>query len=270
MVPTFRSERGRIERIGDHESLPSAQALLPQGAYTTLRTYGGRGVVRLGQHVARLNETVVLLGGVAATLSEAETRALLRQALDAVRLPESRVRLTWAPPALYATLDAFAPPPEALYRDGARCVMLPVRRENPHAKDTRFVATAQAAYRSLPDGVHEGLLAADDGAVLEGLSSNFFAILDGCLRTEDERVLRGVTRSIVLEVAAALLPVKLEGVTRSELPRLSEAFVTSVSRGILPVVEIDGRAIGAGRPGDGTLRLRRAFAELEAREVEPL
>ncbi len=270
MVHTFRFHQGAIEHFAEDESLAGAQARLPQGAYTTLRTYGGRGVVRLGQHVARLNETLALLGGVRAAAAAAEARALLRHALEATAYAESRVRLTWAPPALFATPEPFTPLPEALYRDGAACVSLPVRRENPHAKDTRFVATAQAAYRALPAGVHEGLLVAEDGAILEGLSSNFFAVVDGRLHTEDERVLFGVTRSIVLEVAAALLPVELRAATRAALPRATDAFITSVSRGILPVVRIDSRPIGTGRPGDVTLRLRHSFAELEAREVEQL
>ena len=51
-----------------------------------------------------------------------------------------------------------------------------MRRDNPHAKDTRFIATAQHAYGRLPAGVEEGLIVAADGAILEGLSSNFFAV----------------------------------------------------------------------------------------------
>lgn len=269
VVLNFRlDDAGRVEATPESPSLAAASAELPQGSYTTLRTYGGRGMLRLRQHVARLNQTIALLGGPAVELTEAATRALLRHALDAAAFRESRVRLTWAPPALFASVEPFLPLPEALYRDGARCVTLPVRRQNPHAKDTHFIATAQAAYGHLPAGVHEGLIVADDGTLLEGLSSNFFAVLDGCLRTEGERALFGVTRSLVIEVAARLLPIASTAIARGDLPRASEAFITSVSRGIVPVVEIDGQRIGTGRPGEATRRLRRAFADLESRDVE--
>jgi branched-subunit amino acid aminotransferase/4-amino-4-deoxychorismate lyase len=80
----------------------------------------------------------------------------------------------------------------------------------------------------------------------------------------------GVTRSLVLEVAASLLPLDPVPPRIDELARLDEAFVTSVSRGILPVIEIDGHRLGSGRPGPLTQRLREAFAALEAREVERL
>src|SRR5216683_2563278 len=101
---------------------------------------------------------------------------------------------------------------------GASCVTVPLRRERPQAKDTRFLSPAQGAYRDLPAGVHEGLLVGEDGALLEGLSSNVFAVMDGVLRTEDARALHGTTRGFVLELARGLVPVSLEAVKKSELP----------------------------------------------------
>ncbi len=266
---TFRSRSGGVERLTQESGLLEASLHLPEGAYTTLRTYGGRGVVRLAQHVARLNETAALLGR-AQGLSEAETRSALAFGLAATAFAESRVRLTWAAPDLYVTVEPFDALPDRLYEEGVRCATLDVRRENPHAKDTRFIATAFAAQRGLPAGVHEGLLVAEDGAILEGLSSNFFAVRNGELRTEETRVLAGVTRSLVLEVAQGLLPVQQRAVTRDEVDRVSEAFITSVSRGLLPVVAIDTSAIGDGRPGPKTGALRRRFDALVAREVQPV
>jgi branched-chain amino acid aminotransferase len=165
-------------------------------------------------------------------------------------------------------IEPFSPLPARLYEDGVACVTLDLERENPHAKDTRFIATAQDAYARLPPGVEEGLIVADDGAVLEGLSSNFFAVLDGTLRTEEERVLVGVTRSLVLEVAGGLMPVDRRAVRRDDLPDLDEAFITSVSREILPVVRIDGRPVGGGRVGPVTRAVLSGFADLVRREAE--
>ena len=159
--------------------------------------------------------------------------------------------------------------PATAYETGVACVTLDLRRANPRAKDTRFIATARAAYRRLPAGIEEGLLV-EKGAILEGLSSNFFAVVDGALHTEEERVLLGVTRSLVLEVAEGLLRVERRAVRVAELPRVSEAFITSVSRGVLPVVHVDGQPLCDGRVGPITRRVVRSFAALVAREAEAL
>jgi hypothetical protein len=87
-------------------------------------------------------------------------------------------------------VEPFSPLPASLYAEGARCATLPLKRITPHAKDTRFIASAQDAYGRLPAGIEEGLLVAEDGSILEGLSSNFFGVSTGALRTEGERVLQ--------------------------------------------------------------------------------
>jgi branched-subunit amino acid aminotransferase/4-amino-4-deoxychorismate lyase len=240
---------------------------LPEGAYTTLRTYGGDGVVRLPQHVIRLNESIALQGG-HGILDEARARGAIAAALERTRYAESRLRLRFAPPRLFVSVEPFQPLPEALYRDGVACVTLFLRRPHPHAKDTRFVAAAEAAYKALPPGVHEGIMVGEDGALLEGLSSNFFAVRGGRLHTEENRALRGVTRSLVLELAPGVLPVSMTAIRRSELPSLSESFVTSASRGVLPVVTIDGVSVGDGRPGPFTRALIAGFDDLVTREAE--
>lgn len=267
MVETYEVEPGSFKDGVRHPTLAEASAALPSGSYTTLRTYGRVRVVRLEQHVRRLLESL----GSPATLDTAFVQGALATAIERAGHPESRLRLTFAPPRLYVTVERFEPLPASAYQDGARCVLVDVHRDRPRAKDTRFLATAARSYAALPAGIQEGLmLAPDDGAILEGLSSNFFAVLDGALRTEEERVLHGVTRALVLELAGELLPVRLEPVRVGMLGAVSEAFVTSVSREILPVVEIDGRGIGAGRPGPRTRELIRRFAELVQREAKPL
>jgi branched-subunit amino acid aminotransferase/4-amino-4-deoxychorismate lyase len=197
-------------------------------------------------------------------------RRAISAALDATRHAESRVRLTFAPPRLFVAVEAFSPLPARLYAEGVACVTLHLQRDNPHSKDTRFIATARDAYARLPEGVEEGLLVADDGALLEGLSSNFFAIRDGLLRTEEARALSGVTRSLALEVAEPLLPVRRAAILIDELPLVAEAFVTSVSREVLPVVRIDARPVADGRVGPRTRAIMQAFAALVARERESL
>ena len=269
MAGTWELRDGRITFRGDSPSLAAASQALPPGAYTTLRTYQGDRVVRLAQHVQRLIDSVRIQGH-AASLAEADVRRLIAAALAGMQHPQSRVpsdsrrradfrlRLTFAPPSLFVSVEPLEPPPESLYRNGVWCVTLPLRRVHPAAKDTNFIATASAAYQALPPGAHEGLMVTDDGSILEGLSSNFFAVMDGVLHTEEQRALHGITRSIVLEVAQGLVPMSLTPVRASDLPRVAECFLTSVSRAILPVTRIDEVAVGRA-PGPVTGTLMRRF-----------
>ncbi len=266
MTVTFEFASGRLVELGRAESLALASLALPDGAYTTFRTYHGGRVLRFADHVRRLEETVALEGQAAVLEKEAVQRAVA-QALDLTRYPESRLRITFAPPRLFVSIEPFAPLPERCHREGVACVTLPLHRENPRAKDTRFIATAASVYGKLPPGVHEGLLVSDDGAILEGLSSNFFGIRDGVLMTEEGDVLPGITRGVVLEVAAGVLPVSRVAVRSEDLAALAEAFITSASRGILPVVRIDEVAVGHGRPGPLTRELMTRLDALIEREA---
>jgi branched-chain amino acid aminotransferase len=270
MVTTFELDQGR--RLPDAQNMNAASAQLPQGAYTTFRTYAGNRVLRLAQHLRRLEESAALMGSPGA-LDDAAVARGLSEALRATGFPESRFRLTFAPPHCFISVEPFAPYPAELYEQGVWCVTLTVHRDNPHAKNTAFIASAGDAYKALPPGAHEGLMVAADGAVLEGLSSNFFALLDGVLHTERARALVGVTQSLALEVAQAAAPgvaIATQAVRFADLPRLNECFITSVSREILPVVKIDDHVIGAGTPGPVTRELMRALRELIERESRPV
>lgn len=266
MVITFETTDGVARFLEASANMAEASSRLPHGAYTTLRTYGGRRVVRLGQHARRLEESI-RLQGLQASIDEAELRRALAEALQATGHPESRLRVSFAPPRLFVSVEPFEPLPEALYRDGVACVTLPLRRVDPRSKDTRFLADSGAAYGRLPAGVHEGLMVGDDGAILEGLSSNFFAVREGTLHTEEAKALPGVTRSLVLEVAHGLVRCSGVALRTAQLGELSECFITSVSRGILPVARIDGAVIGGGNPGPVTGELARRFSELVEREA---
>ncbi|HET8645858.1 MAG TPA: aminotransferase class IV [Vicinamibacteria bacterium] len=264
MVLNFEWKVGELLPLPDSADLGAASAALPGGAYTTLRTYGGRRFLRLQDHIERLARSA---GG---ELPPPWVREAMRAALGATAHPESRLRLTFAPPRLFVSVERFTPLPADLYRDGARCATVPLQRERPQAKDTAFIATAASAYRRLPAGVHEGLLVTPEGAILEGLSSNFFAVRQGTLRTEGARALPGITRSLVLDVAEGILPVELTAVHVADLTGVQECFVTSASRGMLPVVAVDEVVIGTGRPGPITTELRRRFdarIDAEAEEV---
>ena len=266
MVDVFEVDEGRLTPLAQAPTLAASSERLPQGSYTTLRTYGGTGVVRLAQHARRLEESLTK----PASLPESAVRWAVAEALRATRHPESRVRLTFAPPRLFVAVEPFTPADPAVALKGVACMTIHTHRDRPQAKETRFLETAQTEYAALPAMVHEGLMVDDDGAILEGLSSNFFAVRNGRLHTEDARALAGVTRSMVLDLASGVIPRGEGPVSVKDVPNVAEAFITSVSREILPVIRIDGTTIGDGKPGPITRRLMEAFAAEVGREAERL
>jgi len=269
VVETFALTGRALSRVGTARDLAAASAQLPAGAYTTMRTYGRDGVAFLEEHVRRLEESAGLQGR-PGSIDRGRLRAALGQALAAGGHPESRLRVTFAPPEVFVSVEPFVPIAEGLYESGVWCVTVPLRRDVPQAKDTRFLASAQAAYGELPEGAHEGLIVAEDGAILEGLSSNVFAVVDGVLRTEEARALRGTTRALVLELARGVVPVSLEPTSKDDLPRATEMFLTSVSRAVLAVVKVDEVVIGRGRPGALARELRRRYRARMKELVERL
>ena len=266
MVITYEYASGRLARVSECDDMNLAAKQLPQGAYTTFRTYHKTRVLRLEQHRQRLVESVGLMGR-AAELNPRDLRAAVAGALAGAAHDESRARVTFAPPRMFVSVEVFTPYPRHLYEQGVTCATVPIRRENPRAKNTAFSLVAKAAQAALPAGAHEGLMVAEDGAILEGLSSNFFAIdAAGALRTENERALFGVTRSIVLELAGRLAPVSLRALHVDELSSARECFITSVSLEALPVVRVDGARVGDGAPGPISRQLMAQFDALVARE----
>jgi branched-subunit amino acid aminotransferase/4-amino-4-deoxychorismate lyase len=106
--------------------------------------------------------------------------------------------------------------------------------------------------------------------LLEGFSSNFYGVLDGELRTSEEQMLYGIARRIVLEVAADLLPGRLEPVRRVELPGLQEALLSSSGRGVVPIVQVDECRIGDGAPGPITRAIQAGYDAWVERHLEPI
>jgi len=111
-----------------------------------------------------------------------------------------------------------------------------VPRQNAAAKDSEWVRQRQVYEDKKPDGINEVLLVAVDGGVYEGLTSNFFALVDGALHTAGDDVLMGSVREAVLRVAAREnLPVVLKAPSLRDLDRWEGAFISSTSRLLLPI-----------------------------------
>lgn len=254
-------------------SLDMASERLPGGAYTTLRTFHGDQFLRLQEHLDRLAETVSL-SGMDVAFTPAVVRDGLRRAINLFAAPEKRVRITLdmeeTPGTIYLTIEQLQTPGEAHYQNGVSVVTRMMHRNNPKAKLTEFINTASQIRQSLPADVYEAIQVGEDGRLLEGLSSNFFAVKDGSIWTADAGVLSGITRSIVLEEAAAQgIIVHLDGYPAAQLDDIDEAFITSASRAVLPVTRIDGKVVGSGKPGAvSRLLLSRYLQRIEA-EIKP-
>jgi branched-chain amino acid aminotransferase len=255
-------------------SLDDATERLPGGGYTTFRTFDRFRVLRLASHYNRLEETAQLVGK-SVHLDREQIGRSLRCVLSSYPARDMRVRIILdledRPGCVYLLVAALQTPALVDYQNGVRVVTRRLQRDNPKAKLTGFIETASVVRKDLPQGMNEALMVGLDGHVLEGLSSNFFAVHNGDIWTAEKGVLSGITRSLVLEVIEdAGIPLHLEGIHFDDISHLEEAFITSASRAVLPVTEIDGKPVGNGRPGPVTKRLMSGYQDRLERELEEI
>ncbi len=269
----------------DLTGLDAVSASLPGGAYTTIRTYQGDRLIRVLDQVQRLEQSA-RLAGKPAQLDEARLRLALRSAMAQTRRQfgigsaaagqaDLRLRLTLdlesRPGDLYIAIEPLEAPPPAAYRDGVSIITCALERLLPQAKLTRFIARSRPLRQSMPPGVNEAVMVNAQGFLLEGLTSNFFGVVHDEIRTAQEAVLAGITRGLALDAARRLgSPVRFQPVHSSELTLLQEAFITSSSRGVLPVSRIDALQIGSGKPGPLTRRLQQVYDEIILEQLEQI
>jgi branched-chain amino acid aminotransferase len=272
IVPGVEPSAGMEQLDMQPGSLDEGTRNLPAGAYTTFRTFGRTHVLRLSDHFKRLDETA-RLAGKAVEIDPALLRQGLRRALNAYPAGETRVRITLdlvqQQGTIYLLVEGLRTPSPEAYENGVRTVTRRMQRNNPKAKLTNFIETASTVRRELPKGIEEAIMIGEDDRVLEGLSSNFFAVRQGTIWTAEQGVLSGITRSFVLEVIHEEgIPLRLEALPEAELSELDEAFITSASRAVLPVVEIDGRPVANGKPGPITRKLLQGYLNRLVKDLE--
>lgn len=245
-------------------SLDDVSRQLPEGVYTTFRTYQKNHVLRLFDHFDRLENSARLTGR-EFSLDIERVRIELRKALLKYAHDEARVRISIDLAVnfgdIYLILEELHVPSMEEYRQGVATITKKMHRENPEAKVTSFISKADEARNQTSSvKINETLMVSEDDIVLEGLSSNFFGIINDIIYTAGEGVLPGITRKIAIDVAEmAGYQVVFEGIHIANLPKLSEAFITSASRAILPVTTINNRPVGTGHVGQITRMLQIAF-----------
>jgi len=247
--------------------------------YETLRTYGRR-PFHLDRHLARLRRSADRLR-IGLPVDDAEMGRRVDALLERSGHPESYLRIIVSRgvgdisynfdrvqgPTVVMVTKPFQPLPEASYRDGIAVIVSSVQRNHPRAldpgiKSCNLLNSVLAVQEAQDKGALEPIMLNADGDVAEGASSNVFLVKDGVLVTPTLQagILPGVTRELLIERAHALgVPVREGTVTVAELLAADEAFITSSLKELAPIRTIDGRPVGAGRPGPLTLRLLEDF-----------
>ena len=277
-----RKTQNRRITLADMSSLDAITRQLPEGYYSTFRTYDGcTRVIGLSSHLRRLPSA-----------DTAFLRQNLRQLLEPYRprRAEARVRVMETKgQELYVALEPLKPLPPEIYEKGVRVETTIIQRHDPRAKSTAFISASDEERKHLArEGILEALLV-KNGKILEGMTSNFFYILTsrvpenhrddspdairepGVLSTAQKGILLGVTRMMVIRVARRKgLEVRYRPLAVSQVPSVKEAFITSSSRGIVPVIQIDEIQVGQGRVGKITEELIQAYNAYVMKKAEKI
>jgi branched-chain amino acid aminotransferase len=170
--------------------------------------------------------------------------------------------------------DRIALYPQNFYKDGLQIITVPTVRNlpealNPQIKSLNYLNNILAKIEAVNSGADEAIMLDSLGYVAECTGDNIFIVKRGHLYTPPQCMgtLRGITRDSVLEIAKKdKNPVHEHVLTRHEVYISDECFLTGTAAEIIPVVKVDGRVIGTGKPGKVTLSLMKKFKELTKKE----
>jgi branched-chain amino acid aminotransferase len=264
----------------DGEFMPADRAMIPVddlalirgiGVFDLLRTHNGKPCF-LKEHVTRLLASARRID-LELTWDHDEICRVALETLARNNLNEANIRIIvtggssadfMSPggnPRLLVLVTPLPKQPERWYRRGIKVITLKIRRINPGAKSINYLTAAMALRHAKAQEAVEVLYLDDDDNVLEGTTSNVFVFLQGRLVTPERGILSGITRKVVLEIAAGHFPIERRDLPRQELLKAQEVFITGTNKGLVPVVDVDGTRIGKGRPGPETGRITALFEE---------
>lgn len=245
-------------------SLDAASLFLPQGVYSTFRTYGcATRVMGLNAHLKRLFSPASAHGIIPSATAD-EIRSGLRRLLVNYKNTEARIRiclsLTQNPGSIFIIAEALRLPGDGVYTSGVKVKTVLMERIDPRIKSTAFIKSSSEERMTFAHSdVFEALMVKGD-SILEGLTSNFYAVKNNILITARKGVLLGVTRGIVLRLVNSIgISIEYRPLHLDELKFIDESFITSSSRGVVPVVNIDSTTIGRGRPGPMAIELKNLY-----------
>ncbi|HEX6272569.1 MAG TPA: aminotransferase class IV [Polyangiaceae bacterium] len=259
--------------------------LYGDSVFEALRTYGGVPFA-LREHLERLERSAqraLITMPVKLDVFRAEIHAVLAAAKN----PESYVRLLVTrgrgsalgldpglalKPLRVVLVMEHKPLPNSMYERGVGVVTYRTQRvadSTPAsgAKLSNYMVAVLAMDEARRAGAEEAIVLDADGRVVEGTTSNVFYVKDGVLVTppEEAGILMGITREKILGLARrAGIAVQEKNFFPTDLVAADEAFISSSIRELAPVVTVDGKPIGKGKPGDMTLKLLALLRELAA------
>jgi branched-chain amino acid aminotransferase len=254
--------------------------LYGEGVYETLRTYGGEPFL-FDAHMRRLRRSGSMIR-LEVPGTDQEMRDRIRETMTAEPgLQEAYIRilitrgvgdLTYnlaatPTPSTVIIVKPFPEPPAEHFTNGISLALVSVRRNhpsalNPRIKSNNLLNNALAMQEALRQGAEEALMLNQQDEIAECSQSNFFIVKDGTVLTPPlaAGLLPGITREFVLEVARETgVPAEERPLATADMWAADEAFITGTTREITPVVKVDGRPFGDGRPGPVTVKLLDAF-----------
>jgi len=253
--------------------------LYGDGVFEGIRSYGGR-VFRLEAHVRRLFDSA---NGIRLTipLSPTEMAEAVQETLVSNGMKDAYIRVVVTRgegalgldpnrckrPNVFVIVDKLALYPEELYRDGLEIITAATMRNHPNAvnprlKSLNYLNNILAKIEAIDAGTLEAVMLNHLGYVAECTGDNVFIVRDGRLFTPPiaAGILEGITRDEILAIARDFhVEVREENLTRQDLYVADECFLTGTAAEVVPVVRIDKRTIGTGKPGPVTRRLAEEF-----------
>ena len=244
--------------------------LFGDGVYEVIPAYGGR-LFRLGPHLDRLQRSLDAIR-IRNPLDRDQWQQVLERLLEENRAeagPDNDqsvyLQVTrgvadkrdhpfpeGVEPTVYATSSPIRPPDPAIADKGISAVTLDdIRWQHCHIKAITLLPNVLLRQQAVDAGVGEAILLRD-GKAMEGSASNLFVVKDGVILTPpvSNRLLPGITRDLVLELARRHgMTAREQDIPESLLKEADEVWVTSSTREIVPVTELDGTPVGDGKPG---------------------
>ncbi|HLG63870.1 MAG TPA: aminotransferase class IV [Ktedonosporobacter sp.] len=244
-------------------------------AFEALRTYNRR-PFHLDAHLERLYRSAAIMK-LDIPYTQDEIAAIVREIIDRNPYIHAAIRLLVTggesedgimpsgKPVLAVLITALGERDMERFARGIKLITTHLQRQLPEAKTSNYVAAIQALKKAARHNVSDALFVNEQDHVLEGTRSNFFVFRGDTLITPRSEILYGITRNVVLELAKGRFAIEERPILLSELPQVDEAFMTSSSREITPVVQIDEIVIGSGKPGPRTYELEQRFIEMVER-----
>lgn len=256
------------------------------GLFETMRAYNSH-IFRLDSHLTRLRCSAESIGLTHSIMTTEEGKQSLKDAcmatLEANELKDARIRLTvtagegdmtpdpgtcFSPTILVAAQNLIPLPPEK-YQSGFKASLSSLRRNSQsplsRLKSTCYMENILARMAARAVGCDEAIFLNEQGYLAEGSTTNVFLVRRGELITPcfESGVLPGITRDVVLEIArTSNIKATERWVELNELVEAEEAFLTNSILELMPLVSVEGRTIGSGKPGKLTRDLLFAYRKL--------